>query len=280
MNLMFKQRDIYFERERISSYLHHFKGTSLKIDILEQLSKFKKNAVHQGCQEEAKNIWCLEQVYKVKMNFLNAYKKLVDKEYYDAWCLLDRANIELYFLRKHLDYSGDRYSLEFIERNINQLQKLFPYKYFTSRESIVRNWECSICNQLISLRNYCSHDVGEIYNGEQCFRISKDIEFHAFAIVTNPFDKYAVLFPKDRDYSYHILENLMKNWTHPYEKWKLQIRTDLNEEFKGLGRNDLCICNSSKKYKHCCLNTGKDKHEHYKFLFLEKHQKNLIFLAK
>ncbi|WP_251555068.1 YecA family protein [Neobacillus muris] len=259
---------------QISKYLQYFKGIKLNKDILDQLSEFKKIAVNKGDQEEAKNIWCLEQVYKVINHFLTAYKQLEKKEYYSAWCKLERADIELHFLRRHLDYSGNKYGLEFIENIINQLQKLFPYQVFSSRESTVKKWRCSICNQVISLRNSCGHEIGEIYNGEQCFRIAEDIEFHGIAIVTNPFDKFAVLFPEGKEYNYAMLENLMKNWTNPYDKWELHIVLDLNEEFKGLGRNDPCACNSGEKYKNCCLRTGEDKHEHYKILFLEKDLKN------
>lgn len=265
---------------QISEYLQHFKGKKFKMDILDQLSELKKTAVNQGQQEEAKNIWCLEQVYKVKNNFFSAYKQLVDKEYYSAWCKLERAYIDLHFLRRHLDYSGNKYGLEFIERNIIQLQKLFPYQYFFSRESTVKKWRCSICNQVISLRNFCGHDVGEIYNGEQCFRIAEDVDFHGIAIVTNPFDKYSVLFLEGKEYNYAMLESLMKHWTNPYKKWELHIIMVLNEEYKGLGRNDLCACNSSKKYKNCCLSTGKDKHEHYKILFPEEEPKNFKFQEK
>lgn len=239
------------DSQQISSYLRGFKGTELSPDILDELSELKRIAVNQDDQEEAKNIWCLEQVYKVINHFLTAYKQLVDKEYYKAWCKLDRADIELHFLRRHLNYSGNKYNLEYIEKNINQLQKLFPYQLFSSRESTIKTWKCSICNEVITLRNSCGHEVGEIYNGEQCFRIAEDIEFHAIALVTNPFDKYAVLFPENKEYNYAMLESLMGNWTNPYEKWELHIRRDLTEEYKGLGRNDPCICNSGEKYKNC-----------------------------
>lgn len=265
---------------QISQYLQNFKGTKLRTDILDHLSQLKKIAVNQGNQEEAKNIWCLEQVYKSKSHFLSAYKKLVNKEYYPAWCELERVNIEIYFLRKHLDYSGNKYNLEFIETIVNQLQMLFPYQYFSSRESTVKKWRCSICNQIISLRNSCGHEIGEIYNGEQCFRIAEDIEFHAIAIVTNPFDKYAVLFLEGKEYNYLMLDNLMENWTNPYEKWDIQVTMDLNEEYKGLGRNKPCACNSNKKYKDCCLKTGEDKHKHYKLLFMEKNRENIKHQAK
>jgi len=265
---------------QITMYLHQFKGTELRSNILDELSKLKSIAVNQGDQEEAKNIWCLEQIYKVKNHFLSVYKNLVDKEFFQAWCELERADIELHFLRMHLDYTGNKYNLDHIEKNLNQLPKLFPYKYFSSRESIVKNWTCSICNNVITLRNSCNHEVGEIYNGEQCCRIAGDIEFQAVAIVTDPFDKYGVLFPEGLEYNYAILENLMQNWTSPWEKWEYQISRDLIAEYNGLGRNNLCLCNSGIKYKNCCLKTGKNLHDHFKFLFHDKDPKDITNHAK
>ncbi|PFA60041.1 YecA family protein [Bacillus sp. AFS015896] len=268
------------ENHQISRYLKHFKGTKLRSNILEELSGLKIIAVNRGDQAEAKNIWCLEQVYKVINHFITAYKQLVDKEYFEAWCELDRADINLHFLRRHLDYTGNKYNLEFIEKNIFQLQKLFPYKYFLSRESIIEKWTCSICNQVIKLRNPCNHKVGEIYNGELCSRVARDIKILGVALVTNPFDKYTVLFPEDKEYNYAKLEYLMKYWTSPYEKWELLISEDLNDEYRNLGRNDFCICNSGKKYKKCCLKTGEDKHIHQKLLFMEKKQKDFKPIKK
>lgn len=268
------------DSSEISNYLRHFKDIKLDTDILDHLLKLKKDAVIQENQEEAKYIWCLEQVYKIKEHFLSAYNKLVDKDYYSAWCLLERTDIELHFLRRHLYYSGNKYGLKFIERNVKQLQKLYPYQYFFSRESIVKKWSCSICNQTISLRKSCGHNFGEIYNGVQCFRIAEDIKFIALAIVKNPFDKYSVLFLEGKEYNYFMLENLMKNWTNPYENWKLKISMDLHDEFKDLDRYDPCACNSNKKYEDCCLKTGDDKYEHYKLLFEEKDLKNFKCQAK
>lgn len=33
-------------------------------------------------------------------------------------------------------------------------------------------------------------------------------------------------------------------------------------EYEKIGRNDLCPCGSGKKYKNCCLSTGKFEHHH------------------
>lgn len=258
------------DSHQIKRYLQGFKGKNLRTDIIDELTKLKYNAVSQGDQEEAKNIWCLEQIYKVINHYLVAYKNLFDKNYFEAWCELDRADIELSFLRRHYEYSENKFNLEFIEKNIIQLQKLFPYKHFFSRESTTKKWKCSICNNPITLRNSCGHEVGEIYNGEQCGQIAEDIEFHGLALVTDPFDKYTVIFPEGKEYNYFMLENLMKYWTNPYEKWELQTTWEVNEEYKNLSRNDYCKCDSGIKYKNCCLNTDQDRHEHHKLLFLEK----------
>jgi hypothetical protein len=256
--------------EKINDYLMTFNGTELNPDIPDFLAILKKIAVKEESQEKAKYIWCLEQVYIVINHYLNAFSKLKRKEYYEAWCLLERADIEHYFLRKHLDYNGNKYNLEFIEKNINQLQKLFPYQFFMSRESVVKKWYCSICNEEITLRKSCGHKIGEIYNGEQCCRVAGDIQFLAIAIVTDPFDKYSVIFPEGMEYNYQLLDNLMNYFKHPYEKWNLLINKKLKPEYEELGKNRKCICNSGKKYKMCCLKTGDNQYDHYHIDFYVK----------
>lgn len=146
--------------DEISDYLNTFKGLELREDILSNLNDLKKSAVNQEAKEEAKNIWCLEQVYKVKNHYLKAFKYLIDKSFYKAWCELERTDIELYFLHSHLGFTGNKYHLEYIGTNIKKLQKLFPYEYFGSRETTVKSWTCSICNERLTIRNYCEHKVG------------------------------------------------------------------------------------------------------------------------
>jgi uncharacterized protein YecA (UPF0149 family) len=45
---------------------------------------------------------------------------------------------------------------------------------------------------------------------------------------------------------------------------KIEFDTQLekNEDFVDVGRNDKCPCGSGKKYKKCCLDSG--KYERYK----------------
>lgn len=102
-----------------------------------------------------------------------------------------------------------------------------------------------------------------------CLRIAGDLEFHGIALVKDPFDKYAVLFPEEKEYNYAVLEHFLENWTDPYIKWELNIYRELNDDYKRLGRNKHCLCGSGRKYKHCCLKTGDDRHDYYDINFLD-----------
>ncbi|KAB2400101.1 MULTISPECIES: YecA family protein [Bacillus cereus group] len=256
--------------KEIKDYLLSFKRSQLDKGIKERLESLKKLEVSSGNQDNAKEIWCVEQMEKIIRHYLNSFKLLIEKDFFAAWRELERTDIELSFLKPHFDYKAQSSTLLFIEDKIAQIQKLFPYKYFMSRETVVKKSHCSICGATFSLRNSCDHKVGEIYNGEQCFSIIDDFEFKGAAIVKDPFDKYAVIFPEGMEYNYFMLEHLMENFKHPFEKWILVTHKELQEKFKNIRRNDPCKCNSRKKYKNCCLKSGKSYGEHYEIIFLTK----------
>lgn len=256
-------------KAQIEKYLKAFRSASLDTRVLDWLNQIKQGEVGAGDQTAAKETWCLEQTYKVIRHFMTGYKCLQEGRQFDAWNEFDRADIEFSFLRQHLDYSG-YISLVFIEEYIPRFQKLFPYRHFLSRESIVKSESCSVCGRKVTLRNSCGHQVGEIYNGEQCFRNIDEFEFKGESIVTNPFDKYTVLFPEGLEYNYHVLDSLIKHLDSPFEKWELHILKELKSEYQGVGRNQPCPCGTGKKYKKCCRVTGEAHYDHYKITFLEK----------
>ncbi|MFS0554204.1 YecA family protein [Brevibacillus sp. 179-C9.3 HS] len=248
----------------IKNYLHAFRGTVLKKDILDHLKSLKANEVSQNNQSTAKEIWCLEQVYMVIQKYLSAFRNLQEKKYYNAWREFDLADIGISSLKRHLDFQENQYHLQFYDRMIYQFQKLFPYRYFMSREMVVKKASCSICGETISIRNPCGHRVGEIYNGEACGRSIQEAELLGIAIVTNPFDKYTVLFPQGKQYNYSMLDNLISQISEPYADWDLDIVKERKQEFIGVGRNKPCPCDSGKKYKFCCLGSKNELFDHYR----------------
>lgn len=251
----------------IQNYFNNFRGIRLNQEILHHLKIQKEQEVLQNNQVAAKEIWCLEQVFKIIDEYLLAFNNLRDKKHFDAWCAFERAEIGISSLKKHLNFDDNKYNLEFYDRVIYQYQKLFPYEYFFSRESVIKKSSCSICGQTMSLRNPCGHKVGEIYNGEQCLRKIEDMKLLAIAVVKNPFDKYAVLFPQDMEYNYAILDNLMDQISRPYDDWRLEVVKEKRKEYIGVGRNKLCPCNSGRKYKFCCLDTDSELFDHYRIFF-------------
>ena len=166
--------------------------------ILAILQESKKQAVILGDQARAKQVWILQTILAVQHHFLAAWDTMRREEYYAGWCVLERAEIELDFLWRHFNPEPhDEFSLRFIEKHTQQLQSLFPYRFFFSTGMLIREKTCSICGRVVSLRDSCGHRVGEIYNGEHCGRVITKAELLEVSVVTSPMHKYAVMFLQD-----------------------------------------------------------------------------------
>jgi len=246
------------------------KLSTLDEEILSSLKFYKKDAIGQNDQELAKRIWCMEQVYKIKSHYLKAFSMLKNKEFSSAWGALDRADIELYFLLRHYDIANNDYQLSYISKTIKYLQKLFPYRSFYSREAIVTKKSCTICNQIVRIRNGCGHVVGDIYSGEMCGRKVEEFEILGFSLVENPFDKYTVTYVQGKEYNYKILENLMEHFNDPYERWEIVMKKELNPKYVNIKGFQLCPCDSGKKFKKCCMLSGDYAFDHLHIEFLDK----------
>lgn len=63
--------------------------------------------------------------------------------------------------------------------------------------------------------------------GELCYRIVKDLQFIGFALVKEPFDKYALVKPCDPKFrfNYSIINETMKILNSPYDSWYVDIIT-------------------------------------------------------
>jgi hypothetical protein len=258
------------ELVEISTYLKVHNTTTIDDSIEKILVQKKREYVLKNQDDNAKIIWILETIFKIKKFYINAFNKLVQKDYRSAWRKFDMSDIQLSFLLRHFDISNNEYNLLFISNQIRYFQKLFPYFLFTSRESIIKKRVCSICKKEIKIRHKCEHKKGEIYDGEMCHYIIKDVELLGISFVRNPFDKYAVVLPADKEYNYRGLEQLMKVLKNPYEKWKIETIKEKKEEFKQINRNDFCPCGSGLKYNKCCLVTGNNLFDHHQIIFLER----------
>lgn len=150
----------------------------------------------------------------------------------------------------------------------NGYEKVFPTYLYTSRESLIKSEKCSICGKKFSLRGGCNHKPGNMYMGELCLREVTDFEFLGTAIVSKPFDRYAVIHVEGQEYDYSVLEELMKTLVSPYIPWYVEEMTRKRPEILHVERNDKCPCGSGKKYKLCCMGTDKEYMQHNRITIL------------
>lgn len=239
--------------EEIKIYLERENTNFNSKKVIEILCNLKKNAKNQHDELLANEIWKLETICKIQKKYLDLFVLLKKGEFFESWKMLERIDIEFSFLRSHFDYSNNEFNLKFIEQVTRDYEKLFPYKYFISRESVIKKQKCSICHKYRTIRNSCNHKIGDLYMGEMCGMIVEDVELIALAIVNNPVDKYTVLFPEGLDYNYEMLEKLIDMLNNPYVRWNITEYKELVDEYKEIGRNDKCPCGSGSKYKKCCI---------------------------
>lgn len=215
--------------------------------------------------EKANYYWYLQEILYVQKGYVESFELIKTGKYEEAWLLLDKSDIALGYIEENFPSTiqFNKFNLGFISKMIKEYQKLFPYHLFLSREAIIREEKCSICGQIIKLRHGCSHIPGKVYMGKLCLREVTKIELKAVALVTDPFDKYTIIHPEGKEYNYGMLEYLMEEVHSPYISFRVEIRKEKNEEFKGIGRNELCPCGSGKKYKKCHLGTKEELHDHY-----------------
>ena len=248
----------------IENYLSE-KHSRLDESIEEQIEMLRQDAINAMDEEKANYCWCIRHIYRIQKGFISAINALKSQKYEDAWCILEEVDIGISNFENNFDVSqqNDKYHLLFVKKIIPEYQKLFPYRYFFSRECVIKKEECSICGKEISLRQRCGHKTGKLYMGELCLRNVTDMEFKAVSIVTDPFDKYTYLKLPNKEYNYGMLDHLMAEVDSPYEDFYIETIKVKNDEYKNIGRNDLCPCGSGKKYKKCHLGKNGELIDHH-----------------
>jgi len=277
---------------KVENYLEAFQKRN-NDDVKEKkiynlLDKAKLDSVSKNNEKEAKYYFILQNILKIQQLYITAYNELKNEKYYKGWCNLERCELELKFLIPHFDITpSNDYWLYFIKTHVKKYQSIFPYKIFASPEILQTEKKCSICNKIISIRKPCGHEIGEIYDGQYCYRRVTGIEFLGVSLVEEPLQKYSVMFIPDEKtnkevdhYNYSVVEYLMKCLKSPFDSWDVsQTETrHPHSHFKTYGRNDKCPCGSEKKYKNCCLKESGVLRPHFQFTFSKLPSKELLGL--
>lgn len=232
--------------------------------VKEILSALKGQAVACDDQMRAKEIWCYEQILAIQQSYLSSFDLMKTEQYYAAWCILERTEIQLHHLERHYSYAGYDYRLWFINKHLRQFQSLYPYAIFMSPAYVKKKVLCSICRKAISIRNPCGHIVGEIYNGEQCGREVVEAELLEISATTEPSQKYSVGFIVDSEtgektdhYNYSLVKYVISGLRSPFDGWDVTWMNKRHPHVRYVHVNpaEACPCESGNKYSDCCLPT-------------------------
>ena len=239
---------------------------------IKEVDALRKDYQQQHDEENANVAWATSEIVSLHRDYRKAFSMLQEKQYYDAWCLLEQIEIGIVHLLRN--FSGTKNAVSYIETMVRQLQSLYPYRVFFSTVIIVKERTCGICGKKRSIRHHCGHFPGHVYNGELCIDIVKKAELEGVDIVFNPEHKYAVAFGRNGEhdhedhYDYKLLEGLMGRWKDPYFPWHYTTKHihKSPDEFLDLTDDSICPCGSGKKYGECCKNDSEGvKHVVYEY---------------
>lgn len=233
------------------------------IAAMSALAKIKHQANVSNDEALAKWCWTREEAITAHQLYREAFRQIKGGQSYGGWCTLEKAEITLKFARPHIgDDEWRAFGLEFVIRQIQHWQSVFPYKIFASPEIVHHEKLCSICKNVLSLRSGCGHRKGEVYQGELCHHVITKPELLSVSFVTKPVQKYSVAFAHDpstgkhRDqYNYAVVQYVARGLRTPYDGWAPHLTTARHphSRYKHIGRNGACPCESGRKYKICCL---------------------------
>lgn len=218
------------------------------------------------------DIFLFKQVLSFHNSLINMWEKIYGMEYSDSWNYLQNCLDSLRNINRFSLNNQKAEVLNFFEKQLLILEKLYPYNIFFSMGIEVALYECSICGKNIDSFE-CEHDIGELYNGEIAIGIAKDItNINHIAMVESPMDKRCVVRYDDNGHQFrglHFLnKQLLSNELTPITLYDADEtpRKKWNEKYIELARNEKCFCGSEKKFKKCCRNKKFIEEEHIELI--------------
>lgn len=223
---------------------------SYYLDFYSYFAEIKKD------EKLLNKLWCLKTIFGIQKKYIDAFLKLKNNLFYDGWFLLAEVEGKYNQLRKVYHSESDEYEVHFIYRYVKKFQKFFPYKVFLSPEIHVQRFKCNICGKSYKFRKNCNHKVGKLYNGKMCRKIIEEGQLTAISFVSNPVQKYFVVFKEGEDhYNYDLIKSHIANLDSPFHRWEYEIYNNLepHSSFNDIDKADNCPCGSGKSYESCCL---------------------------
>ncbi|WP_181153751.1 hypothetical protein, partial [Haemophilus haemolyticus] len=223
-----------------------------EINLINDINnKIKANKNNEHLANE---MWEIKTIFLAQNFYLIFIESLYKKQYYYAWCTLEKCELKINELDRHASEKiKNNYYFHFLKFQVKRWQAIYPYKLFTSPEFIYKKVRCSICNEIISPRGNCKHIIGELYSGEICYCTVEEIELIGIAIVKNPVMKSNVIDPEGKNKNFSGL-NMILNTLNTCLLYTSPSPRDpkTSKKFITESPDSLCPCGSGLSYLMCC----------------------------
>lgn len=225
--------------------------------LLKRAKAIKRNAIACANEPQANASWFLQGFCDINLQYLKAWAQLKANQFYVAWVTLERIEINCATLFRNKDLAPKGIDQSAIASQVNEWQKLFPYKIFGSPEMVVGRYECSICGLSTGPWSSCTHRRGQVYMGQECYHIARDVKMVGISLVHDPVEKSSVVAPPGNDHSsYDPIRFVRDRLMSPRDRFTSIKSTTYypHERFVNVAPTSPCPCNSGSPYEHCCLN--------------------------
>ena len=209
-----------------------------------------------GDDQMKNNIWVRSTLLECHLRHLQIFDLLKAESFYEAWCQLERLEIQLADIRTNKEHVEADFGQRFLANAVGSWQALYPYRIFFSSREIIKKITCSICGSPRSIIKGCRHRKLKLYGGEICYDVVKEFEPITWDVVSNPVCKSSVLFHPDGDrYEYAHIRAALKLVATP-RQWFMFYRVDVPfARHTGIhSPSSPCPClRSIKNYEACCM---------------------------
>jgi len=151
----------------------------------QELIKLKKEFAERRLENEANLVYCIISSVEIIRHELSMLVCIKEDKMPEAWAHLVRAQVLIGTIFRNHPIDASQ-----LDGQMNRLASyeklLFPKMFFQSTGGIIKDSECSICHQDLNL---CEHLKGNLYMGELCCRLIKEIELEEISSVDNPANK-------------------------------------------------------------------------------------------
>lgn len=263
---LFDELKPIFRSILIDQNLHQFTKAQEVINALREFIKRFKATISQD-DGLLNDIWVINCFIQLVDSYGRTWEKITTNQFVSSWDHLQDCFDLLRSIKKF-----SKINIQYFEKQLLALEKLYPYNIFFSVGMLVEYFECSICGNHIDSPN-CIHLSGNLYSGEMAKCIGKNIMLlDHIAMTLTPQDKRCVIKYTDTDEVFNVVSYLATLLTS--NKFRISDFTGSefskvqspNPEYKNYSRNKKCLCGSNKKFKNCCITKASIESDHIKIL--------------